>query len=237
MIHLRKIFATVLIGILVVTTSPVAFADLDVERHVSKDTDSKEETTTTASNENTGANSDNTAQSTTNTSTDVQSSNDATSTTTSDLTTQSGGNASDSNTGNGVIDSGDVSGDTTIVDQGNTNSTSPCSTCTTSGETSSSNSNTGAGSENNAEATQTDETTIENTNKFKISRHVSSELSSGGNSASFNTGNGIVDSGNATGSTNLIALGNSNVNGGAIPVAVFDVYDNQTGDIDFSTMS
>ena len=248
MIQVRKFFAILVIGMLVLTTSPSAFADLEVERHVSKDTDNKEETATTqdnstqdttvsASNENTGANSDNTAQSSTSTSTDVQSTNDATSTTTSDLTTQSGGNAADSNTGNGMVNSGNVSGDTTIVDQGNTNSTTPCSTCTTSGETSSSNSSTGAGSENTAEATQTDETAIENQNKFKISRHVSSEFSSGGNSASFNTGNGIVGSGNATGSTNLIALGNSNVNGGAIPVAVFDVYDNQTGDIDFSTMS
>lgn len=70
---------------------------------------------------------------------------------------------------------------------------------------------TGALSKNEASYSQTDNTEITNANSSAIVNNITANADSGKNTASGNTGAGIIDTGNATVALNLVNMANTNV--------------------------
>src|SRR3990170_1156478 len=76
--------------------------------------------------------------------------------------------------------------------------------------TDASNSNTGADSTNNASVSIQNNTTINSTNNATITNNISVSANTGSNSATQNTGDGAVSSGDITGSISIENTGNVN---------------------------
>ena len=173
-------------GVLLLTFSvPVAFAkDGKDEVHVE--------------NTNTGAESTNTASYEEQNTVEVQTTNVANITNNVEVVSQTGGNDASYNTGNATITTGDSTTSTSVSTTVNTQDIQvSCNTCDPTSVTVV-NENTGAGSTNEASAQTQNETTVEASNYADVTNTVTITQQTGGNTASYNTGNGVISTGDVT---------------------------------------
>jgi hypothetical protein len=193
-----------------------------------------------SSNNNTGADSENTADSNIDNDTEVDIDNDAQVDNVVGVDANTGDNNADENTGDGTVNSGEATIEGTLETDANTVSISDleCSTecdVVSLADLASSNYNTGADSENTSNSTTTNTTSLGIDNDATLNNQFLFDADSGDNSASLNTGNGTITSGDAEVILTAINTAN-NINVG---YDVFNVYDDQTGDliIDFNSIS
>src|SRR3990167_1113357 len=187
-----------------------------------------------ASNTSTGADSTNTATDTTNNQTTADLSNDGQVVNVASGTADTGDSSSDRNTGDGSVTSGtaslsaELSSDVNQVSIGNLDLAS-CGLigCVGADGSSASNSTTGADSTNSADVENNNNNDYVIDNDLDIINTADFTATSGSNSASRNTGDGTIVSGDADLTFTAINVGN-NVNVGA---QVFNVMDDQTGDL------
>ncbi len=192
-----------------------------------------------SSNTDTGADSTNTADSTVNNDTEIDINNAAEIDNLVSVDAISGGNDADKNTGDGAVTTGDATIDGNLATDANSISIGAleCSTeCDTIsiGSLESENSNTGAGSENEANTTVDNNSSLDIDNNADLDNFVIFDADSGNNSADYNTGSGTIETGDAELILTAINIAN-NIN---VDYEVFNVYDDQTGDIliDFDTL-
>ena len=212
---------------------PSTDSSTDTGSHQSEST---EGTTQEASNSDTGADSTNNAETSTTNDTDATINNDANVDNNTIATIDSGHNSSDKNTGDGSVTSGDVGINANLETDLNQvllgeNGGGEISL----GELSSSNNNTGSGSANNSSSENINDTNLLVDNDLDINNSGYFDADSGHNSADKNTGDGEVVSGDADIVLLALNVGN-NVNVGT---QIFNVYDDQTGDliIDFNNVT
>ena len=192
-----------------------------------------------ATNTNTGADSTNSADTTIDNDTEVDIDNDAEIDNLLSADATSGGNDADKNTGDGTVTTGDaviegnLANDANAINIGTLECSTECGTISI-GSLESGNSNTGVGSTNDSNSTVNNDSALNIDNDADIDNWVMFDADSGDNSASYNTGNGIVEAGDAEIILTAINVAN-NVN---VDYEVFNVYDDQTGDIviDFDSL-
>lgn len=192
-----------------------------------------------SSNTDTGADSTNNADTTIDNNTEVDINNNADVDNLLNVDADSGGNDTDKNTGDGSISTGDAAIDGNLANNANSINIGSleCSTeCNiiSIGSLELGNSNTGAGSTNDSNTTLNNDSSLGIDNDTDFNNLVMFDADSGDNSASYNTGNGTVETGDAEIILTAInAANNVNVN-----YEVFNVYDDQTGDIiiDFDSL-
>jgi hypothetical protein len=184
--------------------------------------------TQTASNSDTGADSTNEASTSTNNDTDATLNNDANIDNDTSASVDTGNNDADKNTGDGSVNSGDAGINANletdlnqvVIGDGGEGSVSLS-------DLEAANENTGAGSSNDASSENTNDTDLAIDNDLNINNSGYFDADSGHNSASYNTGDGEVVAGDADIVLTALNVGN-NVNVGT---QVFNVYDDQTGDL------
>ena len=210
----------------------------------SNDSSTSEQTNTnndsSSSNSDTGSDSTNTSSTSTTNNTDAQIDNDASIGNTVNLDSVTGDNEADKNTGNGTVESGSAAAIADLTNTANTVSinTAGCSDCNgvvSLADLTATNSQTGAGSENDSNSSLENNTNVDVGNNLDLQNDAWLDSNSGDNSADKNTGDGTVVSGDADIVFTLINAGN-NTNIGYL---VFNVYDDQTGDliIDYSLVT
>lgn len=168
-----------------------------------------------ATNDTTGALSDNDAEAYVENEVDVDNDNEATVTNSAISVAYTGDNSADYNTGSGTVESGNAATDVNIENDVNTNVTTIDINPGT--ELTAENNTTGAESDNDASASIENDINVENENNAFVYNEVISESDTGGNTANYNTGSGSVTSGNATvtfGSTNNVNSNTTTVGGG-----------------------
>src|SRR4030042_2656187 len=190
------------------------------------------DTGTESSNSNTGADSNNTSDTTIDNDVETSIDNNADIDNLADVDVNSGDNNADKNTGDGGVSTGDARIDGSV--ETNANSVSlgalECSTeCDVIDITSleSGNSNTGSGSDNSSSTSLDNDSELGIYNDAGMDNLVMLDANSGDNSASLNTGDGIIDTGDADIILTAINAAN-NINVG---YEVFNIFDDQTGDI------
>jgi len=94
------------------------------------------------------------------------------------------------------------------------------------------NANTGAGSVNEAEVNLDQSTTINNDNTAAIANNVNIDTNTGSNSASYNTGDGSVKSGNVDILANIFNLANLNVVANRFAFFVVNIFGDWKGNVD-----
>lgn len=151
-----------------------------------------------ASNENTGADSINSATTSTTNSTTVSNENTAKVTNNVSSDANTGGNTASYNTGSGSVKTGDASTSVSVSTTVNTNTTDvSCGGCTGPGDTTVQNKNTGANSENTVSAETSNTVAVNNSNDATVKNKLSADSNSGDNKANYNTGNASVTTGDA----------------------------------------
>lgn len=193
-----------------------------------------------SSNSNTGADSTNNADTTVDNNTDTTIDNEADIDNIVSVDSLSGDNSSDENTGNGSVTTGNAGINGSLetnansISLGSLECPTECETISL-GDLNSSNSNTGSGSDNNAstDINNSNSTGIDNDADFN--NLVDFDANSGDNSASKNTGDGTVNSGDSE----VILTAINTANDVNVGYEVFNVYDDQTGDIviDYDTFT
>ena len=118
------------------------------------------------------------------------------------VVSNTGNNQANGNTGNGSVDTGNASGDVTVNNSGNSNNATINCAAPPSGNISS-NSNTGNGSTNVAVATSSRKLKDKQRNAAGVFNGVARVARTGRNRANNNTGNGSVDTGNASGNVGV----------------------------------
>jgi len=187
-----------------------------------------------AANSTTGADSTNTTDTTSTAETDANLTNDGQVVNIASGEAVTGDSDANRNTGDASITSGDASLTAEVgsninqvsiggLDQGTCNLIG----CAASSDSSASNSDTGAGSENNASVEENSDSEFIIDNDLDIVNEADFTANSGSNNASRNTGDATIETGDADLGFTAINVGN-NVNVGA---QVFNIYDDQTGDI------
>ena len=195
-----------------------------------------------AKNNSTGPSSNNINGYNVNNSTEIQNTNSGQILNNLEVSAISGENETQYNTGNGYIIAGDVKAVNNIVNFANANITAGnwligiinvfgkwtgnliFSNSTSSSEntnsnnnnsdSSSTNGNTGYDSTNNSESNSNSTTTVNNNNETNLNNNTESNAETGSNSASYNTGTGIVSTGGSDAQTSI----NNDVNGNIISV-------------------
>lgn len=185
-----------------------------------------------ATNTNTGADSDNNATTTIDNNTDVGIDNNADIDNLVDVDSTSGNNDADKNSGDGSVNSGDAAINGSLESNANAINVGYLECSTECGvidinNLESTNSNTGAGSENSSDTSVNNDSNLDIDNDADFNNLVMFDANSGDNSASYNTGNGTIETGDAEIILTAINAAN-NVNVG---YEVFNVFDDQTGDI------
>lgn len=115
-----------------------------------------------------------------------------------------------------------------VFQMGNGNANGSFSNAT---PTVSKNADTGAGSSNLASSSNNFTVKEANGNDAKLTNNINLQAVTGGNSASFNTGNGIVEAGNATAVGNVVNLANSNINASQWLWGVVNIFGTMAGNI------
>jgi hypothetical protein len=194
--------------------------------------------TTRSTNTSTGSNSTNTATNTNNTTQNLTNTNNATldNNTTSSATT--GSNTASNNTGDGSINTGNASTSTNTQNIANTNLVKWTGegdwTNLWQGEAI--NYLTGSNSTNTADNQFNQVLDVLNQNGVDVNNLINSFSSSGGNTASDNTGNATIITGNASVLANLFNLANTNIFGtDAINILYQDVYGSYGGNINLGS--
>ncbi|OGG12779.1 hypothetical protein A3D77_07010 [Candidatus Gottesmanbacteria bacterium RIFCSPHIGHO2_02_FULL_39_11] len=93
------------------------------------------------------------------------------------------------------------------------------------------NSQTGAGSSNDAQNSQSAKETTENTNTADIKNNITVNADSGNNAANYNTGAGIVETGDANAGVNILNLSNLNVKAKKVVVLFINVLGDFIGNV------
>jgi len=226
---------------------------------VSQDTNNGKALDVTVSNENTGAGSDNQASLTVDNSTDIDNDNQSDIGNDVNLVGTTGNNSSSYNTGNGEVASGDVDARLNVANTANQNiigDTVFYAIINVLGEWTGlnalrslfntvvvpnpaggetilvTNANTGAGSTNEADVSLVNETAIDNGNYSQIDNNVDVNANTGGNTVSYNTGNGSVSSGNVNILANIFNLSNINVVANKFAFFIVNIFGDWNGNID-----
>lgn len=195
--------------------------------------------TATASNTKTGADSNNKAASSTNSDTAAFTNNDAEINNDLLLDSSTGRNYSDKNTGNASIATGNSNVIGQIQNQANQTGTSvsggSCNTCQGSG--SASNSKTGAASDNDAQIDNNTSVYLENNQNAELDSGIIALSETGSNSASKNTGNADITTGDSNVGLTVVNVANTDITG--VGTSEYNVYDDHRGDIviDFANLS
>ena len=202
---IKKICTKLTALLLIVNMMLISPAGLVVAEEISSD------------NTSTGSGSDNTAATTTDQTNDTTNTNDATVDNTTVGGATSGDNTATENTGSGTIDTSNATTTSTTDTTVNTNtvtaspapSYAPMSwtTWTGEGDWASQNQNTGSSSTNTATTTGTETNNLTNNNTADINNNSDIGSTTGSNTASDNTGDASINTGNATttSSTNNVA--------------------------------
>lgn len=93
------------------------------------------------------------------------------------------------------------------------------------------NSGTGPLSNNTASQNMTSDTQVSNDNVAKITNNITASADSGNNSASYNTGAGVIETGNATVGLNLVNMANTNVTAKKFVAILVNVLGSWLGDV------
>jgi hypothetical protein len=208
-------------------TDPVGTSSTD-----SSDSTDSGSSDTAATNTNTGADSDNSAATNIDNDTDVGIDNNADIDNLVDVDSTSGGNDADKNTGDGNVASGDATIDGSLetdanaVNLGTLECSTECGVIDIS-DLEAGNSQTGADSDNSSTASLSNDYDLGIDNDADLNNFAAFDANSGDNSASYNTGSGTIDTGDADIILTAINAAN-NINVG---YEVFNVFDDQTGDI------
>lgn len=236
---------------------------------------SYKEATITVSNKDTGSNSNNQATTEIDSDLEVMNENNNLIINNFNPKANTGENRAEYNTSGGMIETGEVSAQSSLASVANTNITnsnpilliintlgewvgaiiSPDGTVThQSGEqdvvvystfgdesvnfadgpvtlTESFNQETGPNSENITKTNIDQETLIKNTNDLVIENNIDLLADTGGNEASYNTGQGMIKSGDANLIANLVNFVNTNITGGKVIIAVINVFGEWFGNI------
>lgn len=209
-------------------------------------------------NSNTGPLSDNTANYENKETATFENANTADISNNLDLSANSGNNVSSANTGGGLVISGDSDvavSDTTIT---NTNTTEEeivfmvvvneagkwvghilgldwdanyASNILPATQTTVENSATGPLSDNTSSYSQTDNTTVANNNDAQIANNINVTADSGNNTATFNTGAGVIKTGDAKASLNVVNMSNTNVTAKKFIAVLVNVLGAWLGDV------
>ena len=145
-----------------------------------------------------------------------------------------GDNVTSFNTGSGLVTTNKAKGQGEIINIINRNQTgyNPESDL---GDLNASNEDTGAGSENNSQIIYSDNIVVRNINESETGNIINADINSGRNKANYNTGHGIVLSGEANLGLDVITLANTNIFGSqTIQTETLSVFENYSGDITFS---
>jgi hypothetical protein len=198
------------------------------------DTSQKTTTSSSADNSKTGAGSENLSEVKNDDKTVVKTDNQASIGNDLVLSSVSGGNSADKNTGDGKVVSGNASIQGAVVNQANSTTQNiaggVCGGCGEgSGSSAATNNTTGADSSNNANVETNSETMLTNNNSANLDTGIIALADSGGNSASKNTGNGEVMTGDANIGLTVVNVANTDIAG--VQTSQFDVYDDHNGDI------
>jgi len=145
-----------------------------------------------------------------------------------------GDNITSYNTGSGLVTTNKAKGQGEIINIINRNQTE-CDPESDLGNLEASNEDTGAGSENNSQIIYSDNIVVRNINESETGNIISADINSGRNKANYNTGHGIVLSGESDLGLDVITLANTNIFGSqTIQVETLNVFENYSGNIAFS---
>lgn len=187
--------------------------------------------TNSASNQTTGYDSQNSAQTGQSNETNVSNQNNALTINYSQIKAETGSNLADYNTGSGVITTRDANGKGEIINSLNFNNTIIYPQGSDAAQAQ--NSQTGAYSDNQSSANLNDKLTVKNINGSNTANKLEAFVNSGTNSASFNTNHGIILSGDANLGTNFFTIANTNITGNQKFYADWqNIYGNFTGNVD-----
>ncbi len=165
-----------------------------------------------AKNDTTGALSDNKAESKYESEVDVVNTNDANFDNDIKVEAETGENTASYNTGDGEVDSGKATSKTSEINTANGNSfISKGGSISALFTSLAKNMTTGYSSDNKSKAEAKIEVDVVNTNKALFDNWSKTEVETGENTASYNTGDGEVDSGNAEGEIEIVNDANGNV--------------------------
>ena len=193
-----------------------------------------------SSNTNTGSDSTNDSDTSINNDTDINIDSSADIDNLADVDAVTGNNTADENTGNGNVSTGDASIIGDVETQANSLNIGALECSTECGVISleslgSANSNTGSGSENDASSQLNNTNSLDINNGADLDNYLMFDADSGTNSASKNTGDGII----TTGDSEIILTAINTANNINVGYDVFNIYDDQTTDlvIDFNNLS
>lgn len=205
-----------------------------------------------ASNTGNGANSTNNASTSTDSTVDINNQNDLYLVNNENIGTSSGSNDANKNMGDGVIVSGDADVTFTTVNLGNNTGinvdsvtfnvldnrsedlliTFPTGGSGSGSGTGAANTGNGSGSDNTAASSAANTTTIDNTNNLILDNNITINADTGNNEADKNMGSGVIESGDANITSNLVNFLNNNIVAGAQwLLATVNIYGDMSGDI------
>jgi len=188
--------------------------------------------TASSSNTNTGSDSTNNSQSTIDNDTEIGIGNDALLDNIVNVDAISGNNNADKNTGSGSVSTGNavingnLQNSANTVDIGSLECSTECDVINLT-NLSSGNSNTGSGSDNNSSSSSNNNSNLGIDNNALLNNLIMFDADSGNNSASYNTLDGTID----TGDSDIILTAINGANNINVGYQVFNVLDDQTGDI------
>lgn len=210
-------------------------------------------------NSATGPLSNNTANYTSNNTTSFENSNLSDINTDINVTANSGNNTSDTNTGGGLVLTGstDVAVTDTTIANSNTNNddgtvwmvvvneagkwvghiigldwgTDYASNVLPMSQTDVQNTGTGSASNNTSSYSETNNTTVTNNNTASIENNINVTADTGNNTAAFNTGAGVIQTGDAKAGLNIVNMANTNVTAKKFVAILVNVLGSWLGDV------
>ncbi len=186
-----------------------------------------------ATNFSTGADSSNSSETNVANTKNITNTNNAVAYNDAYLKSETGNNNASYNSGSGIITTEKADGRGELVNIINNNivNINPAET----GPINVGNENTGANSENKAVVNITNETVIKNINNSDTINRVKADVISGRNNTNFNTGHGIILSGQANLGLNFMTLANTNFTGvNNLYADMQNIFGNHMGNVDFN---
>ncbi|MCH8821150.1 hypothetical protein IID23_01345 [Patescibacteria group bacterium] len=217
-------------------------------------------TSSSAGNSNTGADSDNNASTSSSSDTDIAMTNTADILNNIMLFGDTGNNDASKNTGSGLVTTGDINSNLNVTNISNTNGIGDGGTiwmvlvnnlgnwtgqiwgfdstgvaspffAFEIGEDGAFNAITGAGSTNNATVTNNNDTDITMNNNAKLTNNIYINANTGNNSATMNTGNGTISTGDVNVAANIVNILNNNFLASKFVLTIVNVFGSWTGNI------
>jgi len=212
---------------------PVMPADSSADTTTIIPVDSLNSSDPSASNNTTGSGSENISTTDVNNQTDIINQNFAEVFNDSFLSANTGQNNANYNTGSGIIATQKAEGRGELINVININSVNGQGNGVPSPDLAT-NTDTGADSTNSSQTNINNELTVKNVNEANVINRISAEIGSGSNDASFNTGHGMVATGDANLGLNFFSIANTNLFGSQFYANLQNIYNNFTGNIDLS---